>query len=33
VKEAIKDTIATRKRAEATLKKIKERHAKKQKVA
>ena len=33
VKEAIKDTIATRKRAEATLKEIEERHAKKRKVA
>jgi hypothetical protein len=33
VKEAIKDTIATRKRAEATLKKIEERHQKKRKVA
>jgi hypothetical protein len=33
VKEAIKDTIATRKRVEATLKEIEERHAKKRKVA
>jgi hypothetical protein len=33
VKEAIKDTIATRKRAEATLKEIAARHAKKRKVA
>lgn len=33
VKDAIKDTIATRKRAEATLKEIEERHAKKRKVA
>ena len=33
VKEAIKDTIATRKRAEAALKEIEERHAKKRKVA
>jgi hypothetical protein len=33
VKEAINDTIATRKRAEATLKEIKERHARNRKVA
>ena len=33
VKEAIIDTIATRKRAEATLKEIEERHAKKRKVS
>jgi hypothetical protein len=33
VKETIKDTIATRKRAEATLKEIEERHAIKRKVA
>lgn len=33
VKEAIKDTIATRKRVEATLKEIEERHKKKRKVA
>ena len=33
VKEAINDTIATRKRAEATLKAIKERDAKNRKVA
>ena len=33
VKEAIEDTIATRKRVEATLKEIEERHAKKRKVA
>ena len=33
VKEAIKDTIATRRRAEATLKEISERHAKKRKFA